>query len=140
LAADFRRHGGREEQRLAGEGNHLGDALDVGNEPHVEHPVGFVDHKNLDAGHQQLAAFAMVEQAAGGADQHVGTAFELAVLVLERHATDQKRDVELVVLAVLFEVLGDLGGEFARRLKDQRARHTRPGPALFQQSQHRQHE
>ena len=137
---DFRRHGGREEQRLAGEGDQLGDALDIRDEAHVEHAVGLVDDEDLDAGHQQLAALAMVEQAAGRGDQHVGAAIELAVLVVERHAADQQRDVELVVLAVLLEVLGDLRGEFARRLEDQRARHARPGAALFEQRQHRQHE
>ena len=33
-----------------------------------------------------------------------------------------------------------LGGELARRLEDQRARHARPGAAAFEQRQHRQHE
>ncbi len=48
-AADFRRHRRGEEQGLAGEGDELADALDVGNEPHVQHAVGFVDHEQLDA-------------------------------------------------------------------------------------------
>jgi hypothetical protein len=61
-------------------------------------------------------------------------------LVVERDAADQQRDVELVVLAVFLEVLGDLRGEFARRLEDQRARHAGAGAALFEQRQHRQHE
>ena len=137
---DFRRHGGREEQRLARERDQLGDALDIGDEAHVEHAVGFVDDEDFDAGHQELAALAMVEQAAGRADQHIGAAFELAVLFVEGDAADQEGDVELVVLAVFLEVLGDLGGEFARRLEDQRARHARTGAALFEQRQHRQHE
>ena len=47
-AGDFRRHGGGEEQRLPGEGHQLADALDVRDEAHVEHAVGFVDHQNLD--------------------------------------------------------------------------------------------
>ena len=34
----------------------------------------------------------------------------------------------------------DLRREFARRLKDERARHARPGAALLQQREHRQHE
>ena len=42
-AADFRRHGGREEQGLADLGQHPDDALDIGDEAHVEHAVGFVD-------------------------------------------------------------------------------------------------
>ncbi|MCY1235905.1 hypothetical protein D9M72_485350 [compost metagenome] len=82
----------------------------------------------------------MIEQAAGRADQHIGAALQLAILLVERDAADQKRDVELVVLAVLVEVLRDLGGEFARRLQDERARHAGARAALFQQRQHRQHE
>ena len=137
---DLRRHGRREEQRLARERDHLADALDVGDEAHVEHAVGFVDDEDLDAVEQQLAALAMVEQAAGRGDQHVGAALELLVLLVEGDAADQQRDVELVVLAVLDEVLLDLRGEFARRLEDQRARHARAGAALFEPRQHRQHE
>ena len=73
-ALDLRRHGRREEQRLAGERNKLHDPLDVGDEAHVEHAVGLVDDQDLDAGQQQLAALEMVEQAAGGGDQHVDAA------------------------------------------------------------------
>ena len=136
-AGDFRRHGRREEQRLAGERHQLADALDVGNEAHVEHAVGFVDDQDLDAGQQQLAAFGEIEQAARRRDEHVGAARDLGFLVAERDAADQQREIELVVDAVFGEGLLDLGGEFARRLEDQRARHARPGAALFQPRQHR---
>ena len=40
----------------------------------------------------------------------------------------------------LIETFLDLRCEFARRLEDQRARHARPGAALFELGQHRQHE
>ena len=139
-ALDFRRHGGGEEQRLARERHQLADALDVGDEAHVEHAVGFVDDEQLDAGHQQAAALGMVEQAARRCDQHVDAAHQLAVLVVERNAADDEGDVELVVLAVLVEAFLDLRGEFARRLEDQRARHARAGAALLQHGEHRQHE
>ena len=129
-ALDFRRHGGGEEQRLAGERHQLADALDVRDEAHVEHAVGFVDDEQLDAGHQQPAALEMVEQAARRRDQHVDAAHQLGVLVVERNAADDEGDVELVVLAVLVEAFLDLRGELAGRLEDQRARHARPGAAL----------
>ena len=99
-APDFRRHGGGEEQRLAGERHELADALDVGNEAHVEHAVGFVDHQQFDAGEQQPSALEMIEQAARRRDQHVDAARELGVLVVERHAADDQRDVELLLGAV----------------------------------------
>ena len=127
-------------KRLARERHQLADALDVGDEAHVEHAVGFVDDQQFDAGEQQAAALGMVEQAAGRRDQHVDAADELGVLIVERHAADDERDVELVVLAVFLEMLGDLGGQFARRLEDERARHARARAALLQHGEHRQHE
>ena len=139
-APDFRRHGGGEEQRLPGERHELADALDVGDEAHVEHAVGFVDDQKLDAGHQQPAALGMVEQAARRGDQHVDAADQLAVLVVKRHAADDEGDVELVVLAVLVEAFLDLRRELAGRLEDQRARHARPRAALLEHGEHRQHE
>ena len=111
-----------------------------GNETHVEHAVGFVDDEDFDAGHQELAAFAMVKQAAWRADQHVGAAFQLAVLLVEGHAANQKGDIELVILAVFLKVFSNLGRQFARRLKNERARHAGAGAALFQKRQHRQYE
>ena len=139
-ALDLRRHGGGEEQRLARERHELADALDVRDEAHVEHAVGFVDHEQLDAGHQQPSALEMVEQAARRRDQHVDAAHQLGVLVVKRNAADDEGDVELVVLAVLVEAVLDLRRELARRLQDQRARHARPRAALLEHGEHRQHE
>ncbi len=102
-AGDFRRHGRREEQRLPREGHQLADALDVRDEAHVEHAVGFVDDENLDAGEQQLAALGEIEQAPWRRDQHVGAAHDLGFLVAEGDAADQQRDIELVVDAVARE-------------------------------------
>ena len=127
---DFRRHGRREEQRLPGEGHELADALDVGDEAHVEHTVGLVDDEDLDAGEQQLAALEEVEQAARRRDQHVGAAHDLGFLVAEGDAADQQRDIELVVDAIFGEALLDLGREFAGGFENERARHAGPGAAL----------
>jgi hypothetical protein len=41
----------------------LADALDVGNEAHVEHAVGFVDDEKLDARQQQPPAFEVIAPA-----------------------------------------------------------------------------
>ncbi len=139
-APDFRRHGRGEEQGLPGERHQLADALDVGNEAHVEHAVGLVDDEKLDPRHQKPPAFEVIEQAARGGDQHVDAADELGVLVVERHAADQQRDVELMIDAVFDEALLDLGGELAGRLDDERARHAGPRAALFELGEHRQHE
>jgi hypothetical protein len=42
--------GGREQQVLALLGQQREDLLDVADEAHVEHAVGFVQHQDLDAG------------------------------------------------------------------------------------------
>ena len=121
-------------------GRSFADPLDVGDEPHVEHPVGFVDHQDFHADHQQPAALVMIEQAARRGDQDVGAPVQLAVLVLEGHAADQQGNGELVVDAELLEACCDLRGEFARRFQNERTRHSRPRPARLQLGQHRQHE
>src|SRR4029453_12828347 len=97
-ALDLWRHGRREEQRLTSEGEEFADALDVGNEAHVEHSVRLVNHDNLDAVQQELAALEMIEEAAGRRDHHIGAAIELAVLVIVGDAADQESHGQLVVL------------------------------------------
>ena len=140
MRRDFRRHRRGEEQRLPRERHQLADALDVGDEAHVEHAVGFIDDQQFDAGEQQPAAFGVVEQPAGRCDQHVDAARQFGVLVAERDAADQERDVEFLAGAVFVELFLDLGGEFARRLDDQGAGHSGPGAALFEHGEHRQDE
>lgn len=126
---DFRRHGGREEQRLPGKRDHLGDALDIGNEAHIQHTVGFVDDEDFHAGHQKLAALAMVEKAAG---VQISTSAPRSSLRsrFEGNAADEERDVQLVILAVFLEVLRHLRCQLTGRLEDQRARHSGAGAAL----------
>ncbi|CAH0314452.1 hypothetical protein ROS9278_05077 [Roseomonas sp. CECT 9278] len=139
-AADLGRHGGAEEQRLADFRQHAHDALDIGDEPHVQHAVGLVDHQQLAVRHQDAAAVEQVEQPARRGDQHVDALFEHVALVVHALPADQQGVVELEVLAVFLEVLGDLERQFARRLQDQAARHARLGARPGQDVQHRQHE
>ena len=139
-APDLCRHGGGEKQRLARERNELADTLDVGNEAHVEHAVGFVDHQQLDAREQKPASLEVIKQAARCSDQHIDAAGEFGILIVKRNAADDQGDVELVIFSVLLEAVLDLCGEFARRFEDQRARHPRSRPALLEHGEHRQGE
>ena len=78
---DRRRHRRREQQGLP-LGRQLGaDLLDVGDEAHVEHPVGLVDDQQVAAGEQDLAAVEQVHQPAGRGDQHVDALLERLDLV-----------------------------------------------------------
>ena len=85
---DFRRHRRREEHSLARWRQKLADALDVGNETHVEHAVRFVDDKVIDRVQQKLASSKVIEKTAGRRDQNICAAFELFFLVVERHSAD----------------------------------------------------
>ena len=139
-APDLRRHGGGEEQRLAGEWHQLADALDVGNEAHVEHAVGLVDHQELDTGEQQSSALEVIEQTARSGDQHVDAARELGILIIERYAADHQYDDELLAGAILLEAF--LPAQPSRRVgsRNRRTRHSGAGASAFQQGEHRQGE
>ena len=116
------------------------DFLDVGDEAHVEHAVGFVDDQQVAAVEHDLAAAEQVHQPARRGDQHVDALFERLHLVAHLHAADQQRHRERVIFAVFLEILGDLHRQLAGRLEDQRARHPRAAAALVQDVDHRQHE
>ena len=139
-AADLGRHGGREEQRLPVAREQADDALDVGDEAHVEHAVGLVDDEHLDVGQQQAAALEQVDQPARRGDQHVDAAHQRVLLVAQALAADEQRVVELQVFAVLDEVLGHLQRELARGLEDQAARHAGAGAGAGEDVDHRQRE
>ena len=82
----------------------------------------------------------MVEQTARRRDQHVDAPVEQLFLLGEGHAADQQRHRQFVVFAVGVEVLGNLRGQFARRLQDDRTRHARPRASLRQDIDQRQGE
>ena len=121
-----------EKQRLASEWRQFEDAFDIGNEPHVQHTVGFINHHDLHAAQQELAAFEMVQQAAGRCDQHVNAAVDEFILFAKCHAANQQRLGQLGVLGVGFEILGHLGCQFARGCQHKAARHACPRAALTQ--------
>src|SRR3546814_18548466 len=50
---DRRGHRRREQQRLALLGQLGADFLDIGDEPHVEHPIGLVYHEQLARGQER---------------------------------------------------------------------------------------
>ena len=137
---DLGRHGGAVEHGLAGKGGQLEDAFDVGDEPHVEHPVRLIDHHDLHAGQKKLATLEMVQEPAGGGDQHIDATVNQLVLFAERHAANQQSLGQLGVLGIGLEILGHLSGEFAGWRQHKTARHPGAGAALTQKRNHRQHE
>ena len=135
---DLGGHRGREEQRLTGKGRHLEDAFDIGDEPHIQHPVGFVHDHDLHVGQDQLAALKMVDQTAGRGDQNVNALVDQLVLLSERHTADQQRFGQFQVLGIGVEVLGHLCRQFPRGAQHQTARHPGAGAATGKQGDHGQ--
>ena len=100
-------------------------ALDVVDEAHVEHAVGFVQDEHLQLRQVDATAFDVVHQAAGGCDQQVDAALQRAVLHRVRRAAVETHGAHAQALAVAHRLLGDLLRELARRRQHQHARHAR---------------
>ena len=66
-------------------------APDVGQESHVEHAVGFVEHEVLEAGELRVRRAEMIEQTAGRADDHVDAAAERVLLRPHADAAEDRR-------------------------------------------------
>ena len=139
-AGNLGRHGGREEQGLPTRRGQFEDALNVGDEAHVEHAVGFVDDHDLDAVQHDLAAFEQVQQAARRGDQDVDALVQQRDLVAHGDAADQQGPAQLGALGVFLERGGNLVGQFPGRGQNEGARHPRLGPARSQPVDHRQGE
>ena len=137
---DRPRHGCRKQKRLPRRGKLGTDALDVRNEAHVEHAVRFVDHQQFASVKEDVAAIKQIHQPPGRGNQHVDAFFERLHLITHRNAADQQGHGELVVLAVFFEIFGNLRGQFARRLKNERARHPCAAAPMGKNVDHRQDE
>ena len=126
---DFLRHGGGEEQRLPFLAQHGDDPLDVVDEAHVEHAVGFVEHQHLDLVEAQRALVHQIDQAAGRGHQHFDAVRQRADLLVDRHAADGERDGERAdVPPIGAEAVGDLAGQFARGREHQHAAGLFIGP------------
>ncbi len=143
-ASDLLRHGGREQQGLARLRQLRHDPADRHDEAEVEHVVGLVEHQNFGRAEVQLAAPHMVDEPAGGGDQHVEAARQEVDLRARRHAADdngeaQRRPEEAGVGA---KAVADLGREFAGRSENEHPCGERRRPAAVgdQASEDRQGE
>ena len=143
--ADLVAEGGGKQQRLlllGHQGQHL---LDVMDEAHVQHAVGFVEHQDLHLAQVQRALAGVVQQAAGGGHQDVDAAAQFFNLRAHADTAEHHHGGEFEVFAVEANAFLDLGGEFARRGHDQGA-HGIDAALVFQgwlggqALQHGQHE
>ncbi len=77
---DRRRHRRAEEQRLLARRQVPEHAADVGQEAHVEHAIGFVEHEELEPGQLRVGHAEVIEEAAGRGDDDVDAAAERVLL------------------------------------------------------------
>ena len=117
--------GRREQQVLALLRQHGEHFLDVADEAHVEHAVGFVEHQDFDAGQVHRLLTQVVEQAARRGHQNVDARFQRLELRIDVDAAEHHHRGERQVFAVGLDRFLDLRGEFARRHQDQAARAAR---------------
>ena len=59
--ADFRRHGGGEEERLTLRRKHAQDAPDVGEKAHIQHAVGFIQDQDFHPVEASVGLAKMIE-------------------------------------------------------------------------------
>ena len=63
-------HGGRKQQGLAFRRQVTQDTADIGQETHVAHGVGFVQHQHLDSRQVDGAIADVIQQPAGASDHN----------------------------------------------------------------------
>ena len=114
------RHRRREEHGLPVGGRQRNDALDVGQEPHVEHLVGLVQHESLDGAKVQVTLLDEVEQAPWRADHDVDAGLERLDLWFVRATAVDGQHPGAARLARVPDLAGDLHGELARGDDDER--------------------
>ena len=92
---DGARHGRGEHQRLPLHRKLGDDFADVVDEAHVEHPVGFVEHEELDVAETKRIALDEIEQPARRGDENVDAVEQRADLRAHRHAADRQRGPQM---------------------------------------------
>ena len=113
--------GGREHQVLPLRREQGDDPLDVGQEAHVEHPVGLVEDEDLDLAEVGDPLADEVEQPARRRHQDLDAATKRLDLRIHRDAAVDHRRAQRHRPAVGVDALVDLHRELARRDEDEHA-------------------
>ena len=134
-AGDRVRHRRREQRRLAARRAHAKDLLDVLDEAEVEHLVGLVEDDVAGRGQHQRAARDQVHDPPDGGDDDVGALAQPRLLGLDRGAAEDGDDLDVEVLGVGAQRLGDLDAELAGRRHHDRLGLLRGRIEVLQQRQ-----
>ena len=137
-APDLVRHGGREQRHLAGFRQLLQHRLDIIDEAHAQHFVGFVQHQRLQLGQVQGAAIQVVDDPARSADHHVHAAAQGRQLLAVGLAAVHRQHAEAGHgRRIALEGFGHLDGQLAGGCQHQHLRLVR---GQIDVGQHRQRE
>ena len=85
------------------------------NKAHVEHSVGFVEHKDFNTIQAERIALDQIEKPPGRRDQNVDAILQRADLSAQWHAADCERTADAQMTAISPETFQDLTGQLARR-------------------------
>jgi hypothetical protein len=131
---DRRRYGRREEERLALRRNLLQYLLDVADETHVKHAVGFIKHKEMDVTQVCTALTHEVEQPARTCDDDLRRPQRLDLRVHADAAVDCG-DLQRQVLGEMGKRFRDLHAEFARGRENKHLDALALDPAKYRQAE-----
>ena len=136
--ADLAGHRCREEHHLTLLRQLAQDPLDVVDEAHAQHLVGFVEHQAAQPGDIEGALTHVVHHPAGGADHDLNPALELVDLIAEVRAAVEGQDPQVGKFGgVALEGVGHLDGELTGGGEHQ---HLGGALGLIEGRQHRQGE
>ena len=97
----------------------LEDAADVGQEAHITHPVGLVQHQHLHIREVDVALADVVEQATGAGHDNLRAAAQRGQLGTLAHTAIDGRAAHPQILAQIRKGLVDLFGQFTGGGHDQ---------------------
>ncbi len=104
--------GGAEKERLPAGRHGRHDALDGGQEAHVEHPVGFIQYQDARAAQVHQVAAEKIEHAAGSGDDHLRAFANGLQLRILAEAADHDGRADAGTGGQLRKHLLDLDGQF----------------------------
>jgi hypothetical protein len=129
---------GREQQGLRRVVELAEHPLDLGQEPHVGHPIGFVDDEEVDVGQLQRATVENVDQPARGRNRDVDAGAQCTDLALHRRPAVQHADGAIARRRERGEGIAHLQRQLAGRHQHEPPRAT--GRGLCRSLDHRQPE
>ena len=121
---DFRRQGGREEERLPILGNLCDDAAHGWQETDIEHAVHLVEDEDFDVVETQRSLLEVILEAARSGDENIEALLECGALVSVADTAVNAADLEIGETAEVAHGGFHLHGEFASGLENEAAEAT----------------